>query len=490
MPEKIPYNKTPIVSDGEKVAIVYRQSANELKDLPQTTLTPDGAVHPTMPNIFRVPTEGFPGVWLKRDSTPVPLSVKATKADVGGVGGHVEVSALTQATVLDYVLRHNRMTIDGCSRPIFRSLFAHHTGDDVGITGVIDERVMEHEGAVDALLWDALNKGADVAGKQGLYGPGQDLKSDAFSGNIRGLGPATVVLPLPFRAPYKERNASQTVLLATADKTEPGVYNYVTTGAYLDPNFCTGLLIAESKMANGFIFEVVDVDTKAQALEQGATAETLDRQMEELGKTERFIELQGPEDTYNLARLAMNGTRFVIARIYSRNNDDSKGALGLIASAERLHNIKTDKGFTYGGKDDPVMLALCQGDFPAAGEISSPIARTPLVSGDCRGSHFLHLYPAALGEPTSYWSGPIMSMVAMSINLRSGHIGAISDQFARGTPWDTYRAKAAEQMLDFRNAQGYKHPGTLQVSEIEYQPGYVKKMAELDKRFQRRTPTI
>src|SRR5438034_8865846 len=37
----------------------------------------------------------------------------------------------------------------------------------------------------------------------------------------------------------------------------------------------------------------------------------------------------------------------------------------------RSHNIKTKKGFTYGGKDDPVLLAFAQGDWPAPGEITS-----------------------------------------------------------------------------------------------------------------------
>lgn len=481
-PERVvTYDHTPLDLQNDQ----YRQSVRDVDGLPQTSLVPIEQLTPNMPNIFRVPT-----LWLQRDGTSVPLAVKATKADVGGVGGHVEVSARTKATVLAFVLRHNRMTIGGREVAIFRSVFAHHTGDDVGITGVVSQQVLEHEGAVDELLWDAFNAGARVAGQEGLYGPGQDLKSDAFTGNIRGLGPATVVLPLPFRAPYGERNASQTVLLATADKAEPGIYNHLTTGAYLDPRSNTGLLIAESRMGNGYFFEVVDVDTKAQARETGATTETLEAMMEELGRTERFIDLQGPEDYYNLAALAMDSARYVIARVYARNNDGNRGGLGAVVSAERLHNIKTEKGFTYGGKDDPVMLALCQGDWPAPGEIVSPLARTPLVAGDCRGSHFLNVFPMPLNQQTSYWSGPIMSIVTLSINLETGDIGAISDQLARGTPWDEYRLQSARRMREFREAQGFIHPGTLTTDEIEYQPGYVARVKALVKRFQRRNPTI
>lgn len=483
-PERVTYDHTPIVPDGGEVGAEYLQSIDDLLGLPRTNLVAAEELNPNMPNIFRAPD-----LWLQRDGTSMPLFFKTTKADVGGVGGHVEVSARVQATVLDFILRHNRITIGGSERAIFRSLFAHHTGDDVGISGVIDAKVMEHEGAIEELLWDAFNVGARVAAEEGLYAPGQDLKSDAFSGNIRGLGPATAVLPLPFRAPYNERNASQTVLLATADKSEPGIFNHLTTGAWLDPNFNTGLLIAESKMKNGYIFEIVDVDTKAQALEQGATAETLAETMEELGKKERFIELKGPEDYYDIAALAMNSSRFVIAKIYSRNSDGTRGALGVVVTVDKLHNIRTERGFIYGGKDDPVKLALCQGDWPAPGEIVSPLARTPAVAGDCRGSHLLPVFPMPLNEQTSFWSGPIMSIVTVSLNLETGRIGAISDQLARGTPWDQYRLDAAERMRWFRDAHGYKFPGVLPVSEIEYQPGYNERMARLAEAFQKRTPT-
>src|SRR2546430_5134330 len=113
-----------------------------------------------------------------------------------------------------------------------------------------------------------------------LYGPGQDLVADAFTGNLRGAGPATVALPLPVR----KDNASQTVLVLFADKTEPMAFNYYATGAYLLPRFNTGLVIAASKMKRGYIMEIVDLDTKAQAVEAGGhprDPRALDGQMEE-----------------------------------------------------------------------------------------------------------------------------------------------------------------------------------------------------------------
>ncbi len=474
------YDATPIVSYPEPVDPFYEQSKDILKLLPQTTLEEETENKPNMPNVFNVPRKDVPGIW-KFDERIKPMFVIATKADVGGVGGHVEVSMRTQATVLDHVLRHNRFE----GKPIFRSVFATHTGDDVCITGIVDGDIIKNRFVVDELLWDAFKKGEEVAYIEGLYGPGQDLKADAFSGNIRGLGPASITLPLPVR----EMNPSQTVLLAAADKTEPGAYNFVTTGAYLNPDYNTGLLIAESKLAEGYIFEIMDLDTKAQAYEGGASANdpvSLERAMEKFGKSERSILLTAPDDFYDIAALTMATSRFVISKIYTKNDKGKPGQLGVVVSAERLHNIKTSKGFTYGGKDDPIMLSLCQGDWPAPGEITSPLVKTPLVAGDCRGSHHLNLYPAPINTQTSYWSGPIVSVLTLSINIHTGRIGAISDQFAKGTPWDAYRHQAALKMAEFRNAQGYRQPGTLPTDEMEYQPGYNRRMQKLNKKFVRK----
>jgi fructose 1,6-bisphosphatase len=208
--------------------------------------------------------------------------------------------------------------------------------------------------------------------------------------------------------------------------------------------------------------------------------------MERLGKTERFIQLKFPEDLLDIYRLTMDNSRFVVSKIYAKDYEGKAGQLGVVVSAERLHNIKTAKGFTYGGKDDPVMLSLAQGDWPAPGEITSPMALTPVVAGDCRGSHNLNIYPMPINELTSYFSGPIMSIVSLSINIHTGKIGAVSDQFARGTPWDTYRNDAARKMLEFRNSQGFRQPGTLPSNEMEYHEGLTASMKRLKPRFERK----
>ncbi len=465
-------------SDGGRVRLAdYHQSKDNLADFPQTVS--EKIVLNNTPNIFSYKSY----VFAKKPEL-IQRFVKATKADVGGVGGHVVASEEVKGIIAKFVLENNSYG----GAPIFSSLIVTHTGDDVAVTGVMSEKTpME---VVDELMWDALKLGADKAEELGLYGPGQDLVADAFTGNLRGAGPATVVLPLPVRSDH----ASQTVILSFADKTEPMAFNYYATGAYLLPRFNTGLVIASSKMKRGYLFEIVDLDTKAQAIEAGAhprDQKALDGKMEELSKgmREKVITLRAPEDLYDIEGLCRS-SRFVVARIWTRDENGEKGQLGYVVSAERLHNIKSKKGFTYGGKDDPVLLAFAQGDWPAPGEFTSPWATCPMVAGDCRGSHHLHILPVPINWQTSYWSGPIISCVTLSVNVHTGRIGAISDQFALGTPWDWVRNKASELAIQFRTAHGIRQPATLHEDELEYQEGWKERRARLEQKFEFKPPIV
>ncbi|OLE37042.1 MAG: hypothetical protein AUG00_09185 [Candidatus Rokubacteria bacterium 13_1_20CM_2_70_7] len=453
----------------------YHQSKDDLAGLPQTVAEKIPVTN--SPNIF-----SYKAYVFAKNPALVQRYIKATKADVGGVGGHVVAAEEVKSVVAKVVLENNAYR----GEPIFTSLIVTHTGDDVAVTGIMAETV--DMSVVDELMWDALQEGAHKAAELGLYGPGQDLIADAFTGNLRGAGPATVALPLPVRMD----NASQTVLVSFADKTEPMAFNYYATGAYLLPRFNTGLVIASSKMKRGYILEIVDLDTKAQAIEAGAhprDQRALDGKMEELAKglQEKVIRLRAPEDLYDIEGLCRS-SRFVVARIWSRNDKGEADQLGYVCSAERLHNIKTKKGFTYGGKDDPVLLAFAQGDWPAPGEITSPWAACPMVAGDCRGSHYLHILPMPINSQTSFWSGPIISAVTLSCNIHTGRIGAISDQFSLGTPWDEVRRRASELAIQFRLAHGIKQPATLPEDELEYQEGWKERRARLERQFEVKPP--
>src|SRR3989440_9367422 len=241
-------------SDGRSIPMSeYHQSRNELDGLPVTVAEKIPVTN--TPNIF-----SYKSYIFAKNPALVRRFIKATKADVGGVGGHVVAADEVKSIIAKHVLDNNGYR----GEPMFTSFIVTHTGDDVAVTGIMSEAI--DMSVVDELMWDALQEGASKAAELGLYGPGQDLVADAFTGNLRGAGPATVALPLPVR----KDNASQTVLASFADKTEPMAFNYYATGAYLLPRFNTGLVIAASKMNRGYIMEIVDLDTKAQAVEAGA----------------------------------------------------------------------------------------------------------------------------------------------------------------------------------------------------------------------------
>src|SRR5919202_1185121 len=239
-------------SDGRSAIPLseYHESKHELEGLPITVAEKIPVTN--TPNIFSYKSYVF-----AKNPALVRRFIKATKADVGGVGGHVVAADEVKSVIAKFVLDNNGYR----GEPIFTSLIVTHTGNDCAVTGIMSEHA--DMSVVDELLWDALQEGASKASELGLYGPGQDLVADAFTGNLRGAGPATVALPFPVR----KDNPSQTVLVSFADKTEPMAFNHFATGAYMLPRFNTGLIIAASKMKRGYIFEIVDLDTKAQAVE-------------------------------------------------------------------------------------------------------------------------------------------------------------------------------------------------------------------------------
>ena len=81
-----------------------------------------------------------------------------------------------------------------------QSLLDHYvsfTGDEIAI--VMTHTKGEGHKDIHQLAWEAFLAGTQVAKEQGLYGAGQDLLKDAFSGNVRGMGPVAALLRNPER---------------------------------------------------------------------------------------------------------------------------------------------------------------------------------------------------------------------------------------------------------------------------------------------------
>src|SRR5262249_18188571 len=72
--------------------------------------------------------------------------------------------------------------------------------------------------------------------------------------------------------------------------------------------------------------------------------------------------------------------------------------------------------------------------------------------------------------------------------IHTGRIGAISDQFALGTPWDEVRRTASQLAIQFRHAHGIKQPATLHEEELEYQEGWKERRNRLERQFGDKPP--
>jgi len=354
------------------------------------------------------------------------------KADIGSIGGHIKPSAPLIARVEDYL----KTNLKGLANDFFVS----HTGDDVAILfahtkGVGNEKIHK-------IAWDAFIAGTAVAKEQGLYGAGQDLLKDSFSGNVKGMGPAVAEME------FEERPNEPFVFFA-ADKTDPGAYNLPLYLAFADPMYNSGLILSPN-MAKGFKFVIMDVSYT---------------------EGDRLIELNAPEEIYDIAALLRDNERFVVESIWSRET----GEIAASVSTTRLHNIAGK----YTGKDDPVMLVRVQGPFPATGEALAPFNIGHYVAGFMRGSHTGPLMPVKMNSSISYFDGPPV-VCALAFCVHNGKLTEPADAFDHPY-WDYIRTNVSRKATELRQ-QGFAGSAMLPCSELEY-GGIVNKMNKLDPRF-------
>jgi fructose 1,6-bisphosphate aldolase/phosphatase len=360
------------------------------------------------------------------------ITLSVIKADIGSIGGHIAPSQKLLQTVRDHIANHGAK--------LLRDHYISFTGDDIAIVMTHDRGVGNRE--VHKLAWDAFVAGTETAKAQGLYGAGQDLLKDAFTGNVHGMGPAVAEMEF-------EERPNEPFLFFAADKTDPGAYNLPLYLAFADPMNTPGLILAPS-MAAGFKFVIMDVNYT-----QG----------------DRIIELNTPENLYDIAALLRDPERYVVESVWSRADGDR----AVSVSTSRLHNIAGK----YTGKDDPVMLVRVQKNFPATGEILAPYGIGPYVAGCMRGSHQMPLMPVPLNSGISYFDGPpIVSCAAFA--MRNGKFTEALDAFAHPF-WDTVRDNVSRKAMDMRR-QGFFGAAMLPMSELEY-TGIIEKLEKLDQQF-------
>ena len=142
-----------------------------------------------------------------------------------------------------------RTSFKGKKENIITDFYVATCGDDL-------ELIMTHTHGVDnkevhTLAWDTFKECTEIAKKLKLYGAGQDLLSDAFSGNIKGMGPGVAELE------FEERK-SEPIVCFLMDKTDPGAFNLPIYKMFADP-FSTAGLVIDPSMHSGFVFEIYDV---------------------------------------------------------------------------------------------------------------------------------------------------------------------------------------------------------------------------------------
>jgi len=349
------------------------------------------------------------------------VTISVIKADVGGIGGHTRPS--------DGLLNSVKKTVKNAG-DLLLDHYIGYCGDDIHI-------VMTHTKGVDnneihKLAWNAFEQATEVAKQEGLYGAGQDLLKDSFSGNVKGMGPGVAEME------FEERQNEAFTVFA-ADKTEPGAFNYPFYRLFVDATSNTGLIVNPS-LARGVKFNVMDV-------EEGQIAE---------------LELW--EDKPTLEAALMYPGRYVVASIYTKDDEPI-----VVASTDRLHNIAG----TYVGKDDPICIVRTQKNFPATEEAGSVFNNPHYVAGNTRGSHHMPLMPVKLNSAATIdFCIPIVEALVFSVH--NGILVGPFDGFS--TPdWDYIRQIATEKALAMRS-QGFIHPATLVPSELEYAEGYKARM--------------
>jgi fructose 1,6-bisphosphate aldolase/phosphatase len=345
------------------------------------------------------------------------VTLSIIKADTGGYVGHTAVHPEMLSAAQDAL---NAAVGQG------RLLDAQvaSCGDDLSLI-MTHERGADDE-SVHSLAWDIFQRTTQIARRLGLYGAGQDLLSDAFSGNLRGMGPGYAELE------FTERR-SEPVICFLADKTEPGAWNLPLYKSFADP-FNTAGLVIDSKMHDGFRFEVYDL------------------------KEEKRIWFDCPRELYDLLMYIGAPARYVVHTIESISLEQQ----AVSTSTQRLSLIAGK----YVGKDDPVMIVRCQSGLPALGEVLEPFAFAYTAGGCMRGSHHAPMMPVSTEQAhPARFDGP-PRVVALGFQITNGKLVGPRDLFDDPS-FDRARAQASEAM-DYMRRHGPFEPHRLPLEDLEY----------------------
>jgi fructose 1,6-bisphosphate aldolase/phosphatase len=345
------------------------------------------------------------------------ITLSVIKADVGSIAGH-------HMPHPDQLAAATKILAEAKQKDIIIDFYVTHVGDDIQL-------IMTHKKGVDhpdihGLAWEAFKSATKVAKELKLYAAGQDLLSEAFSGNVRGMGPGVAELEM-------EEREAEPVITFHADKTEPGAFNMPIYRIFADP-FNTAGLVIDPKMHDGFIFEVYDVF-------EG-----------------RSVLMKTPEESYDVLALIGTPGRYIVRRVYRKSDN----LLAAVVSVERL-NLTAGR---YVGKDDPVAIVRAQHGLPAVGEVLEPFSFPHLVAGWMRGSHHGPLMPVPMRyAKVTRFDGP-PRVIALGWNISKGRLIGPVDLFD-DVAFDETR-RLAEMIAEYMRRHGPFMPHRLGPEEMEY----------------------
>lgn len=347
--------------------------------------------------------------------TDSKITLSVIKADVGGFVGH--------GSVHPKMLERAEEILDDKGKGLLVDFFVTNVGDDINLILTHKEGINSEK--VHTLAWNTFLSCTEVAKSLKMYGAGQDLLSDAFAGNMKGMGPGIAEMEF-------EERASEPIVIFMADKTEPGAWNLPLYKIFADPFNTIGLVI-DPKMHTGFRFEVLDLIK------------------------DKKVAFSCPEELYDLLIFLGASNRYVIKNIYTK--------VGEIAAASSTQKMNQMAG-RYVGKDDPVLIVRCQSGLPAVGEVLEPFANPHLVAGWMRGSHYGPLMPVSQKQalPTRFDGPP--RVIAMGFQLANGKLHGPQDLFA-DVAFDMARQKALK-VADCIRQMGPFEPHRLPLDEMEY----------------------
>jgi len=356
------------------------------------------------------------------------ITLSVIKADVGGYVGH-------SSSHPDVIQRAKESMEHAKKQGLLVDYYVTVCGDDLQL--IMTHQQGEESEQVHKLAWDTFVECTKVAKKLKLHGAGQDLLADAFSGNVKGMGPGVAEMQ------FAEREA-ESIIIFMADKTASGAWNLPLYKIFADPFNTIGLVIA-ANMHAGFKFEIHDV------------------------LKVKKIFFDAPEEIYDMLVFMGAPNRYPVKAVYHKES-------GEIAASSSTQHLALIAG-RYVGKDDPVCIVRAQGKFPAVGEVLEPFASPNIVEGWMRGSHHGPLMPVPFRHARcTRFDGPPRVMAA-GFQLADGKLIGPNDLF--DDPAFDLARRQANEIADYLRRMGPFEPHRLPLEQMEYttMPEVSKKLA-------------